>query len=96
MIIKIVLASLVCIVYFVYTIRYLLFFNRSNYFTGRLKVFHILMIWLVPFLWIILLKNLFKPTPGSYKYLDNKEPDSLTESSLGIWIDQSTGTDNNY
>ena len=30
------------------------------------------MIWLIPFIWIFLLKNLLKPTPGSYD-IENKE-----------------------
>jgi hypothetical protein len=91
MIIKIALLSVICNVYIIYTIRYLIHFKRSNYFTGGLKIFHILMIWLIPFIWIILLKSLFKPTLGSYQFVDKKEPDSLTESGLGIWIDPSTG-----
>jgi hypothetical protein len=73
------------------SIRYSIHFSRSNYFTGGLKSFHILMIWLIPFIWIILLKTLFKPTPGSYQFNNKKEPDSLKEGGLGIWIDSSTG-----
>ena len=88
---KIILLSIISIFYLIYTIRYLLLFNRKNYFTDRLKTFHIIMIWLVPFVWIILLKNLFKPTPGSGEFPDKKDPDSLTECGLGIWIDSSTG-----
>jgi hypothetical protein len=91
MIIKIVFLSIIGIFYIVYTTRYLIHFNRNNYFTGWLKTFHIFMIWLVPFIWIMLLKSLFKPTPGSHKFIDKEEPDSLTESGLGIWTDSSTG-----
>jgi len=92
MIMKIALVSIIGIFYIIYTIRYLIRFNQNKYFTGRLKIFHIVMIILIPFIWIILLKNLFKPTPGSYHFIDKKDPDTLTESGLGIWIDNSTGT----
>jgi hypothetical protein len=91
MIIRIFILSVILMVYFIYTIRYLIQFNRSDYFTGRLKSLHIVLIWLIPFVWIILLKNLFKTTPGSHQFGDKKGPDSLSESGLGIWIDQSTG-----
>jgi hypothetical protein len=92
MVMKIAIVSIIGIVYIIYTIRYLILFNQKGYFAGRLKMFHILMMWLIPFIWIILLKNLFKPTPGSYHFIDKKDPDTLTECGLGIWIDNSTGT----
>jgi hypothetical protein len=91
MIMKIALVSIVGLVYIIYSIRYLIHFIQNKYFTGRLKIFHIVMIFLVPFIWIILLKNLFKPTPGSYQFIDKKDPDTLTECGLGILIDNSTG-----
>lgn len=72
MIIKIVLLSVICIVYIIYSIRYSIQFCRSNYFTGGLKGFHMLMIWLIPFIWIILLKTLFKPIQGSYQFNNKK------------------------
>ena len=60
-------------------------------FTGYLKAFHFLMIWLIPFVWIFILKSLTKSTPGSYKF-DNKEnSNSFTESGLGIWADSPPG-----
>lgn len=82
---------MIAVGYLIYTIRYLIEFYRSNYFTGWLKAFHVVLIFLIPFLWIILLKGLFKPTPGSYQFDDKKDPDSLSESGLGIMIDPSTG-----
>ncbi len=50
------------------------------------------MIWLVPFLWIFILKSVTKPTPGSDKFEDKSNPESSTECGLGIWMDQGTGT----
>src|SRR5579872_1208551 len=93
MIFKICLLSISCLVYLIYTTRYLIKFIESKEFSGGLKVFHIIMIWLIPFIWIMLLNALFKPTPSSYVYLDKKNPDSMSESGLGIWMDESTGQD---
>jgi hypothetical protein len=45
------------------------------------------MIWMIPFVWIFILKSLTKPTPGSYKFDNKKNPDSFTERGLGIWAD---------
>ena len=91
MIPKISALSVFVVVYLVFTVRYLIQFNRIKYFSGWLKGFHILMMWMVPFLWIILLKGLFQPTPASCEYPDKKGPDSMSECGKGIWIDPSTG-----
>ena len=88
MIIKIVLLSIICIGYLIYTVPYLIHFSRSNYFTGWLKAAHLLLICIIPFVWIILLKSLFKLTPGSHEFPDKKGPESMNESGLGIWMDQ--------
>jgi hypothetical protein len=91
MILKITFLSIIIIYYLIYSIRYLIQFNRNNYFAGGLKVFHVLMIFLIPFAWIILLKALFKRTPGSYQFADKKSSDSPSESVLEIWMDSSPG-----
>jgi len=85
------LAALV-IFYLVYSFRFSRTFVKSLYFTGGLKTFHLIMIWLVPFLWIFILKSVTKPTPGSDKFEDKSNPESSIESGLGIWMDQGTGT----
>ena len=69
MTIKLVILAVILIVYLTYTSRYSIEFNRSNYFTGRFKAFHIVLIWIIPFVWIILLKGLFKPTPNKPQFL---------------------------
>ena len=69
----------------IYTISYSIEFKKNIVFTGQLKKFHFIMIWVVPFLWIFLLKSLMKPTPGSHKFKVKKDPDSFTESGLGVW-----------
>jgi hypothetical protein len=89
--VRIVLFSSIILAYLYWTIRFSIHFYRRKDFSGRLKAFHILMAWLVPFIWILLLNALFKPTSGSHRYADKKNPDSLAESGLGVWMDSSTG-----
>ena len=78
---------LVAIIYFVYTIRFARELKASRLFSKKVKTLHLIIIWLIPFLWILLLKNLIKPTPGSHEFQDKKTVDSFTESGLGIWMD---------
>jgi hypothetical protein len=64
------------IIYIIYTIRYFLVVRKSLFFSGKIKVLHLVLIWLIPFIWIFILKNLTKSTPGSYegKNKDNYKP----------------------
>ncbi|MEO6229889.1 MAG: hypothetical protein ABIP10_07165 [Ferruginibacter sp.] len=68
---------------FIYTIK----FRKTKLFTGNVKTFHLLMIWLVPFIWIFMLKSVTKSTPGSHEFPDKKNPSTFTESGLGMWAD---------
>lgn len=64
---------LCCIFYFLYTFRFAILFNRTDvFFSGKLKLIHNIGIWLVPFIWIALLKHLSKPTLGSHQYKKKK------------------------
>jgi hypothetical protein len=67
---------LFCIIafYFIYTVRYFLLFRKNIIFTGKIKVFHLITMWLIPFIWILLLKSLLKSTPESYEIEDKSEP----------------------
>jgi hypothetical protein len=58
--------------YFIFTIRYFLVFRKNIIFTGKIKAFHLVMMWLIPFIWILILKALTKSTPGSYQ-IEKKE-----------------------
>jgi hypothetical protein len=42
------------------------------------------MIWVIPVLWIFLLKNLLKSTPGSHHYPHKKGDDGFYESGIGM------------
>jgi hypothetical protein len=87
MIIRYSILIALALFYLFYTIRYTITFKKNILFTGYLKAFHFLMIWMIPFVWIFILKSLTKPTPGSYKFDNKKNPDSFTERGLGIWAD---------
>jgi len=91
MILEYSLFAALVICYIVYSFRFTRTFLKNIYFTGGIKTFHLFMIWLVPFLWIFIIKSVTKPTPGSGKFVDKASPESSTESGLGIWMDPGTG-----
>jgi hypothetical protein len=59
-------------IYFVINLRYSFALRKSVVFTGKIKTLHLVLIWLIPFVWIFILKNLTKRTKGSYE-VENKE-----------------------
>jgi hypothetical protein len=67
-----ILISALLIFYFIFTIRYFFVFKKNIIITGKIKLVHLVLIWLIPFLWILLLKALTKATPGSFE-IENKE-----------------------
>lgn len=85
LIIKYALLALLIVFYLVYTIRYAIKFKNNNYFTGRRKTFHSVMIWLFPFFWILILKSFVKPIPGSYEFKDKKDPDKFEDNTTD-WV----------
>ena len=80
------------IFYLTITIRYFFDFRKNIIFTGKIKAFHLVMIWLVPFVWIFMLKSLTKSNPGSYeiKNKDSSKPfsdnnrDVIKASDMGF------------
>ena len=96
MTIKIILLDViiigVIIFYFAFTLRYFFEFKKNLIFTGKVKIFHLIMIWVIPFLWILVLKSLTKDTPGSYEIEDksNTKPfsdndtDAIKASNMGF------------
>ena len=66
--------------YLIYTIRYSLVFKKNTIFSGRLKAFHFCMIWLIPFIWILLLKGFTKSTPGSHELEKKKDSDPFFDT----------------
>lgn len=56
-----------------YTIRYAITFSKSILFSKRLKLLHIFLFFIIPFVWIFLLKELSKSAPGSFEYPDKRD-----------------------
>ena len=89
-----ILGILFCVFYFLYTLRFAIVFNQKDvFFSGRLKLLHNIGIWLVPFIWIAVLKQLSKPTLGSHQFRKKKpgEDDYSLESGSGGDYGDSSG-----
>ena len=72
------------IFYFIYTLNFALKFNKvETCFTDRQKLVHEILIWLIPFFWIIIVKTLMEPTPGSHDHKKKDEDGGFYESGLG-------------
>ena len=91
-IIQNLIISLLLIFYFIITIRYFFILKKNILFTGKIKTFHLVMIWLIPFIWIFLLKSLTKSTLGSHEiknkansnpFSDNNN-DAIKSSDMGF------------
>ncbi|WP_276481494.1 hypothetical protein [Paraflavitalea pollutisoli] len=55
------------LVYIIYTARFIKPLLRSPLFSKPVKWFHLIMTWLIPFIWLVLLKVIMKPSPGSHQ-----------------------------
>jgi heme/copper-type cytochrome/quinol oxidase subunit 2 len=74
-----ILFVLFILFYIIYTFLFALKFNKTNiFYNTKQKRIHNIMIWLVPFLWIILLKVIAKPVPGSEEFKDKTESKNST------------------
>jgi hypothetical protein len=67
-IIKYASLIVIAIFYLAHTIKYSITFSKSILFSKKLKILHIFLFFLIPFIWIILLKELSKSTPSSYEF----------------------------
>jgi hypothetical protein len=84
--------AILFLIYFICTLIFAIKFKKTpTIFTPKQKQFHSIMIWVIPFLWIILLKSLLKPTPGSHHYPRKKGDDGFYESGAGSWGDSDSG-----
>ncbi len=64
---------LLVLVYLVVTVRYSVTLLKSPVLPKRLRYLHLVLIWAIPFVWIMLLRILTGPTPGSYGIDRNKD-----------------------
>ncbi|MFT3912130.1 MAG: hypothetical protein QM737_22075 [Ferruginibacter sp.] len=81
-IIQVLIISGVIIFYLIFTGRYFRILKTNIVFTGRIKTFHLIMIWIVPFVWILILKALVIRTPGSYEIEKKENPTPFSKK----WI----------
>lgn len=82
-IIRVVILSAFFIFYLVFTTRFSRKFKTNQVFSGGIKLFHSVMIWLIPFIWILLLKALTRSTPGSYEIEKKEDPQPFPKSAYG-------------
>jgi len=75
-------------VYFIWTLRFAIRFNKTDtYFDKGQKRMHNVLIWFVPFIWIMIIKTIAEPTLGSANYNKTKDKETFSESGIGIWSD---------
>jgi hypothetical protein len=82
-IIQCVILSGVTIFYLIFTLRYFFCFKKNIIFSGQIRTIHLIMMWIVPFIWILILKALTKTTPGSYEVEKKEEPEPFSKSAYG-------------
>lgn len=71
--------------YFIRTLKYAIKFNRtSSFFTKRQKLIHNILIWAIPFFWIMVLKTMMQPTPGTAADKKTKPEGHFYESEIGF------------
>ena len=87
------------IFYLAYTFNFAIKFNvAETHFDRKRKTLHNILIWVIPFLWIALLKTIMKPLPR-YNYFKNKRNKTsghFYESGIGFWGDSSHGTGHDH
>ena len=91
-IIRELLISGAIIFYFIITFRYFLVLRKNVIFTGKIKALHLVLIWLIPFIWIFILRSLAKATPSSYevetkdssKPFSDNDTDANKASNMGF------------
>ena len=70
--------------YIIFTLNFALKFNKMDTcFSDRQKFAHQILIWVIPFFWIIIVRTLMKPTPGSHEFKKKDEDGGFYESGLG-------------
>ncbi len=80
--------AVIFLIYFFYTLNFAIKFSKTGtYFTNNQIIFHNILIWLIPFFWMMILKTLTKPTHGSSKFKKSKSKGGFYESGIGIWGD---------
>ena len=77
--------TLLVIGYLVFTIRHFRLLKKNIVFSRRVKVFHLVMIWLVPFVWALMLRGLTRSTPGSHEVEEKVDPEPFSRNGGTMW-----------
>jgi hypothetical protein len=85
---------IVFIIYLIYTIRYAITFSKNTIFEGKRKKLHSILIWIIPFAWIMLLKSILKRTPGSHEFQDKKDMEGFVDNTSS-WVGVASQVQNN-
>lgn len=73
-------------VYFLYTLNFAIEFNRTKTYSVTNKNYYtISFIWIIPFFWMMIVKIVTRPTPGSDKFNKTKQDSGFYESGIGIY-----------
>jgi hypothetical protein len=84
-IIRTIILSAFGISYFIFTLSYFRHLQKNILFTKNLRLFHSVMIWLVPFVWIFLLKGLTGSAAGSHEIENKNDPEPFSNDG-GAYI----------
>jgi hypothetical protein len=73
--------------YGIYTLRFAIIFNRTAdiYFNKKQKVLHNILIWLIPFFWIMIVKTVASPPVETRNPKKRQSKGKFYESGIGIW-----------
>jgi hypothetical protein len=78
--------TILFIVYFLYTLTFAIKLSKSgDVFNDNQRLLHHVLIWIIPFFWIVVVKSMIKPTLGSDKFRKTKADSGFHESGIGIW-----------
>jgi hypothetical protein len=84
---KEVFISIIVLAYIAFSGYYSFTLYKTDQLSSSRKLFHILMVWLLPFIWIVLIREmLFKRTDGSYevKIKNDVSSNQFHESGKGF------------
>jgi hypothetical protein len=71
------------IIYVIYTLNFAIKFNKTSaIFNNNQKLIHNILIWTIPFFWIMIIKAMMKPTPGSDKFKKTKPEADFKENQF--------------
>lgn len=80
---KIILILSVFVFYFIFTLSYYKKLSQSVLFSKRIKLFHKVAIWIIPFIWILILIGVTNRTPGSFEIIDKKHDEPWSDPYTG-------------